>query len=143
MIADGGANDILQSSVDCDSDPLTSACLNLIDYVADVQWNMINDMYAGDYNPMHMHINCDFSCVGFLKLPPGYQDEMCSHPKPRHNNNGYINFIGKSPEGQIMYLPKQPKVGDFYLFRGDMLHMVYPFTSSGYRRSFSINFFLR
>ena len=47
VIADGGANDILQSSTDCDSDPLTAACLNLIDYVADVQWNMIVDMYYG------------------------------------------------------------------------------------------------
>ena len=47
VIADGGANDILQSSTDCDSDPLTQACLNLLDYVGDSMWNMINDMYSG------------------------------------------------------------------------------------------------
>ena len=47
FIADGGANDILQSSTDCDSDPLTNACLNLIDYVADVMNDMIVDIYYG------------------------------------------------------------------------------------------------
>ncbi len=47
IIADGGANDILQSSVDCDSDPLTNACLNLIDYVGDTMVTMIDDMYNG------------------------------------------------------------------------------------------------
>lgn len=47
VIADGGANDILQSSTDCDSDPLTAACLNLIDYVGDVMLDMLNDMYNG------------------------------------------------------------------------------------------------
>lgn len=53
VIADGGANDILQSSTDCDSDPLTSACLNLLDYVGDVMWNMIVDMY---YGPSDDHV---------------------------------------------------------------------------------------
>jgi len=47
VIADGGANDILQSSTDCESDPLTSACLNLLDYVADSMTNMIGDMSNG------------------------------------------------------------------------------------------------
>lgn len=53
VIADGGANDILQSSTDCDSDPLTSACLNLLDYVGDSMWNMIVDMY---YGPSDDHV---------------------------------------------------------------------------------------
>lgn len=53
VIADGGANDILQSSTDCDSDPLTSACLNLLDYIGDTMWNMIVDMY---YGPSDGHV---------------------------------------------------------------------------------------
>jgi len=53
VIADGGANDILQSSTDCDSDPLTQACLNLLDYVGDTMWNMIVDMY---YGPSDGHV---------------------------------------------------------------------------------------
>lgn len=47
VIADGGANDILQGSMDCDSDPLTQGCLDVLDYIGDRMWVMINDMYAG------------------------------------------------------------------------------------------------
>ena len=25
--------------------------------------------FAGDYNPIHQHTKCDFSCIGFLKIP--------------------------------------------------------------------------
>ncbi len=47
LIADGGANDILQGSMDCDSDPLTPGCLDVLDYISDTMWNMIVDMYNG------------------------------------------------------------------------------------------------
>jgi len=47
VIADGGANDILQGSADCDSDPLTQGCLNTLDYITDKMANMIGDMYNG------------------------------------------------------------------------------------------------
>ncbi len=47
VIANGGANDILQGSADCDSDPLTQGCLNVLDYIGDKGANMINDMYNG------------------------------------------------------------------------------------------------
>lgn len=50
VIADGGANDILQGSMDCDSDPLTPGCLDIIDYIADVMSGMIIDMYNGPSN---------------------------------------------------------------------------------------------
>jgi len=50
VIADGGANDILQGSADCDSDPLTQGCLDTLDYIADRMANMINDMYVGPSN---------------------------------------------------------------------------------------------
>jgi len=47
VIADGGANDILQGSMDCDSDPLTGGCLDVLDYISDTMWGMIVDMYYG------------------------------------------------------------------------------------------------
>lgn len=47
IIADGGANDILQGSMDCDSDPLTQGCLDVLDYISDTMWSMIVDMYYG------------------------------------------------------------------------------------------------
>jgi hypothetical protein len=53
LIADGGANDILQGSMDCDSDPLTQGCLDVLDYIADSMWGMIVDMY---YGPADDHV---------------------------------------------------------------------------------------
>lgn len=53
VIADGGANDILQGSMDCDSDPLTQGCLDVLDYINDSMWNMIVDMY---YGPSDDHV---------------------------------------------------------------------------------------
>ena len=46
LIADGGANDILQGSMDCDSDPLTQGCVDVIDYIGDTMENMLDDMYV-------------------------------------------------------------------------------------------------
>ncbi len=53
VIADGGANDILQGSMDCDSDPLTQGCLDVLDYITDTMWSMIVDMY---YGPSDGHV---------------------------------------------------------------------------------------
>jgi len=47
VIADGGANDILQGSMDCDSDSLTGGCLDVLDYISDTMWGMMVDMYNG------------------------------------------------------------------------------------------------
>lgn len=47
LLADGGANDILQGSADCESDPLKQECIDVLNYVGDVMWNMIVDMYYG------------------------------------------------------------------------------------------------
>jgi hypothetical protein len=46
VIADGGGNDILQGSADCDSDPLTQGCIDVIDYVADQMEVILDDMYT-------------------------------------------------------------------------------------------------
>jgi hypothetical protein len=46
VIADGGANDILQGSMDCNTDPLTPGCISVIDYIGDKMENMLDDMYV-------------------------------------------------------------------------------------------------
>lgn len=46
VIANGGGNDILQGSVDCESDPLTQSCIDLIDYIADQMETLLEDMYT-------------------------------------------------------------------------------------------------
>ena len=46
VIADGGANDILQGSMDCDADPLTSGCLDVLNYIGDKMDAMLYSMYT-------------------------------------------------------------------------------------------------
>jgi hypothetical protein len=46
VIADGGANDILQGSMDCDADPLTSGCLDVLNYLGDKMDAMFYAMYT-------------------------------------------------------------------------------------------------
>lgn len=46
VIADGGANDILQGTADCDTDPVTQGCIDVLNYVGDKMEVMINAMYA-------------------------------------------------------------------------------------------------
>jgi len=50
VIADGGANDILQGTMDCDSDPLTHGCLDVLNYVGDKMEVMLEAMYAKSPN---------------------------------------------------------------------------------------------
>lgn len=50
VIADGGANDILQGSMDCDSDPLTQGCLDVLNYVGDKMEVMLEAMYVKSPN---------------------------------------------------------------------------------------------
>lgn len=99
----------------------------------------INDMVAGDYNPAHYHQGCVFSCVGFLRVPPGYEDEFQAD-KVRQNTAGCLQFIdSRTAVGVRNLFTVKPVVGDFYLWPSWMLHCVYPFKSAGVRRSAAIN----
>lgn len=46
IIADGGGNDILKANADCDSDPVTQGCLDIIDYVADKMESLLGEFYT-------------------------------------------------------------------------------------------------
>jgi len=50
IIADGGANDILQGSMDCDTDPLTQGCIDVLNYIGDKMEVMLESMYKGPPN---------------------------------------------------------------------------------------------
>ncbi|MDP6977975.1 MAG: hypothetical protein QF570_05145 [Myxococcota bacterium] len=104
VIADGGANDILQSSTDCDSDPLTSACLNLVDYVADVQWNMINDMYVG---PSDDHVWLGYYHV---KAPEAEKNEAIDYV----HDALYPDMFDLTPYGGSYYSGSVAGYGTFY-----------------------------
>lgn len=105
----------------------------------EVKEGWINDMFAGDYNPVHFHQGCHFSSVGFLALPAEYEAEFASD-KARQNTAGCLQFIdSRSALGLKNLFTVKPAVGDFYLWPSWMLHCVYPFKSAGVRRSIAIN----
>tara|TARA_R110000744_G_scaffold85477_3_gene167069 strand:- start:374 stop:1057 length:684 start_codon:yes stop_codon:yes gene_type:complete len=98
---------------------------------------------AADFNPIHLHTNAELSCVGYLKMPEDIQEEWKEDDKDHYPAAGHIEFMHGSPT--FMNRPTfmvRPKVGDFFIFPADLQHTVYPFKSSGERRSFSMNIIL-
>ena len=97
--------------------------------------------FAGEYNPAHIHTQCDLSCVGYLRLPEKIEEEWEEDYKDHHPANGHIQFAHGTPSGysNTNFMVK-PQVGDFYIFPAELFHCVYPFKTKGERRSFSVNF---
>tara|TARA_B110000196_G_C21003503_1_gene594158 strand:+ start:261 stop:878 length:618 start_codon:yes stop_codon:yes gene_type:complete len=90
--------------------------------------------FKNDYNPAHFH-DGDISGVGYLMIP-----KNLNHGKKKIKTNGTIDFINgtKSFLNESIY-NHLPKVGDFILFPNYLMHVAYPFTVEGERRSFSLN----
>ena len=94
----------------------------------------INEMYANEYNPVHIHKSNTpanregLSSVMIIKLPESYGKEYSRDDDP---HNGQLQFIS-SGGGQFSrgtYYPKV-KVGDLYIFPYDLRHCVYPFNTT-------------
>ncbi len=96
--------------------------------------------FAGDYNPAHMHPNCMMSCAGFLKVPD-WEEELAADADDHYGlTHGCLSFLfGDVAALSITNHTVRPRVGDIYIFPGWLRHVVYPFRSSGERRSFSLN----
>ena len=97
--------------------------------------------FENEYNPVHIHTGCRLSCVGYLSLPEGIEDEWEEDYKDHHPSNGHIQFLSGTSSGYTStnFMVK-PQVGDFYVFPNQLFHCVYPFKTKGERRSFSVNF---
>ena len=96
--------------------------------------------FEHEYNPMHVHENCTLSCVGYLKLPEGINEEWEEDYKDHYPSNGHIHFVyGTSGQYTCSNFLIKPEVGDFYIFPSYLFHGVYPFYTKGERRSFSMN----
>ena len=96
--------------------------------------------FAGDYNPIHTHTECELTCVGFLKTP----DFAKENRKKNSSSNGELQLISNGGGEARHFFENDsirfiPKVGNWYLFPSNIRHLVYPFRCGGERRSFSIN----
>jgi len=96
--------------------------------------------FENEYNPLHIHTGSRLSCVGYLKLPEGIEEEWEEDYKDHHPANGHIQFASGTASGYTCTnFVVKPQVGDFYVFPSQLFHCVYPFYTKGERRSFSMN----
>ncbi len=94
--------------------------------------------YAGTPSPVHFH-SSDVSGVLYLKVPEVDEAEA-RKTYISGRQSGYINFlIGGKQRLSKSLISFRPKVGDFYLFPGWLLHGAEPFSGTGERRSMSFN----
>ena len=104
-------------------------------YSMDINSIWVNEMKAGDYNPVHIHqgkIYTGLSSVMFLKIPNDMGPEIARPDQPM---NGQLQILGNGG-GQFGKSDFSPKVtvGDFFVFPYDMRHVVYPFTNKKEKR---------
>ena len=99
----------------------------------------IVEQQSGEYNPIHIHTNCDISTVMYLKVPIFLDSE-----KPERSDDGATYFIGDA--GACSNLKHNmikiiPKPGQLFIFPSHMIHTVYPYkTNDNFaRRSVSFN----
>ena len=101
----------------------------------------INEMKAGEYNPLHYHASkvtdLGLSSILMLKRPESYGEEITRKDSP---SNGWLELTGGQQDPiSISQMRIDAKVGEFYVFPYTMLHGVYPFTGPGIRRTLSYN----
>ena len=99
--------------------------------------------FAGAYNPIHTHTECELTCVGFLKTPDWSKEDK--KEKKLFSDSGNLQLISNAGGDSVRHFFENdtirfiPKVGNWYLFPANIRHQVYPFSSKSERRSFSIN----
>ena len=111
------------------------------DIAIDLNSMWIVEQQAGEYNPIHVHTNCDISAVMYLKVPKFLPSE-----KSERDDDGAIVFVGANGSGgasklKVATVQVQPTAGQFFIFPSLMQHTVYPFkTDDNFaRRSVSFN----
>ena len=99
--------------------------------------------YPNEYNPAHLHTQCQISTVMYLKVP----EMLPSRKEHRANDDGSILFFGNASRDVDFSVPQivcSPQVGDFYMFGAHQQHAVYPYRCAEgqkeiERRSISFN----
>ena len=100
--------------------------------------------YQSTPSPVHFHSG-DLSGVLYLKVP-AIANEPAEEAKTYISGRqaGDINFIdGGRQQYSRSIISFKPKVGDFYIFPGWLLHGAEPFRGEGERRSLAFNAFVK
>jgi len=107
-----------------------------------INTSWVNFMKSGEYNPPHMHTNCDLSCVIYLDIPIKLKEENNKYVGTlKQGGPGSISFnYGEHNKNVINNITLFPKKGDFLIFPNNLTHSVFPFKSNIERISVSANF---
>ena len=98
-----------------------------------------NFMKAGEYNPPHVHDNCNFSSVFFIDVPSKITEEH--KIKTKGTKPGQIVFqMAPHLDGYLSACIHTPVTGDFFIFPSTLMHYVNPFKSKVTRISMAVNF---
>ena len=114
---------------------------NIHPYKLNLNSIWVNEMKAGEYNPIHIHqgtIYTGLSSVMILKLPKDMGPEFAREDIPM---NGNLQIVGAA-NGQFVKSDYSPIISerDFYIFPYDMRHCVYPHTNpNAIRRTLAAN----
>ena len=122
---------------------------DLIEAVKQEEWltqlltMWVVSQYPNEYNPAHLHTQCQVSAVMYLKMP----EMLPSRKEHRGTDDGSILFMGQCSRDLDLAAPQltcKPVVGDFYIFGAHQQHAVYPFRCAEgqkdtERRSISFN----
>ena len=103
----------------------------------------VNFMKDGEYNPPHIHTECDLSSVIYLKIPEELKKEHDSYIGTL-SGAGSITFqYGEAMSGFINEIKGFPEEGDFYIFPSHLRHYVAPFKSKIERVSVAANYVIK
>ena len=124
----------------CQSQPLQREAILAEEWYTQMLTMWIVSQKDNEYNPVHIHTQCNLSTVMYLKIP-----EYLPSRKSHRQDDGAITFVGNAAKDQTWGVPNityRPQVGDFFIFPAAQQHMVYPFRTpdgKGERRSVSFN----
>jgi len=100
----------------------------------------VNFMVAGEFNPPHIHSDCDFSSVLFIKVPEKLKEENKKFTGTGGGPGAISFYYGENQPYSITQKEHFPEEGDLYIFSATLTHFVAPFVSPGERISVSANF---
>ena len=99
----------------------------------------VNFMKAGEFNPPHIHDDCDFSSVLFVKVPEKLKEENKKFTGAG-GGPGSISFTyGETQPYSIASSVFFPQEGDLFIFPATLVHFVAPFMCKEERISISAN----
>ena len=99
----------------------------------------INRMRAKEYNPMHLHTNCDLSFVLWLEVPQRMLDEAQTKETNAARPGATCFIYGEDVWGVVSEHQLTPKVNTIMIFPGRLRHQVMHFNSKVIRTSVGAN----